>query len=386
MIQRDGLNALDILCKQFRGVCVTGPRQSRKTTLLKNTFTNKPYISLEDPDVLAEAEKNPRKFLAQFKQGAIIDEAQRMPSLFNYMQSVLDNTKKRGLFILSGSNNFLRQESITQSLAGRVGYLELLPLSYNELQSHYKNKALDKYDLMLKGGYPELYQFEKAKKELWFKNYLQTYIERNVRLLRNINNILGFQAFVKYCAALAGQQIQIQKISNDLGINNKTISDWLNILQASYIVYLLPPYFSSYFKRITKSSKLYFYDTGLLCYLLDITSKTSLQKSSQKGAIFENFVINEIRKNKFNTAEPADQYYLRDSTGNEVDLLQKKGEDWYPIEIKSSEKFNPDMLRGLRWYEKISLNDKGILFHGGNTTFETNLGVWCNSWKDLRNF
>jgi predicted AAA+ superfamily ATPase len=383
LIQRAALQTLRELAQQFRCVAVTGPRQSGKTTLLKQAFPAKVYVSLEDPDVFEEAQADTKRFLQKFKQGAIIDEAQKLPQLFNYLQGVLDaNPSKKGLFILSGSNNFLLQQSISQSLAGRVAYLQLLPLSYSELSTKAAIAQQNKFEVMQRGAYPEIV-VQKIEQKLWYENYLNTYIEKDVRLIRNINNADAFKRFIAYCAGLAGQQLQINKMASDLSIDVRTVNEWLSVLQASYIIYLVQPYFNNYLKRLTKAPKLYFCDTGLLCHLLKIYSASKLSSHESKGAIFENWVITELRKNQFNQGMLADQYYFRDSAGNGVDLIQSLHEEWTPIEIKLNAKYDAGMTKGLQWYRKLSRINNGMLIYGGDASLEITEDMFANSWRDV---
>jgi predicted AAA+ superfamily ATPase len=347
------------IASQFRAVCLVGPRQSGKTTLSRIVFDNKIYVNLENPNTQAEALADLSSFLKKYKKGAVLDEVQRVPDLFRYMQQVLDDTKQRGLFILTGSNNFLLQHQISQSLAGRVGYLELLPLSYAELLD--ANRASDSIlEHIFTGGYPELWQ-HKIKPEKWMSSYVQTYIQRDVRLLRNISNLGVFTKFVQLCATYAGQIVNKDAISKAIGVDAKTVQSWLAVLESSYIIYLLQPYHNNLSKRIVKSPKLYFYDTGMLAYLLNIHSESGLAKHEKYGAIFENWILTEIRKNRYNRGISGGMFYFRDSAGNEVDLILEKQEGVMAVEIKSAKRFNTGMLTGIRYWQKYNRNDRGIL-------------------------
>ena len=282
---------------QFRALCITGPRQSGKTTLSKQLFKDKPYVNFENPSVQYEAEQSPESFLDKYHNGAVFDEVQRVPDIFRYLHGILDNNKKRGQFILTGSNNFLLQEKVSQSLAGRAGYLSLLPLSYAELLNT-KLAGNDLNYLILTGGYPEIWN-EKLIPSTWMNSYIQTYVQRDVRLLRNISNLGMFNRFIHLCANYAGQILNRDELARQTGVDTKTILAWLGLLENSYIIYLLQPWYNNMNKRIVRSPKLYFYDTGLLCNLLGINSVTALQKHNAYGALFENWVISEIRKNNF---------------------------------------------------------------------------------------
>ena len=266
MIIRTAEAKLAKLGSTFRSVAVVGPRQSGKTTLCRKVFPGKPYVSLENPDTLEFVRNDPRGFLEQYKNGAILDDIQRAPGLFSYLQQILDETKKKGLFILTGSNNFLLQENITQTLSGRIAYLQLLPLSLQELKQAGKLKATYSGHI-LQGGYPEVVA-KKIQPADWYPGYISTYVERDVRQLKNINNLSLFTKLVRLCAGRTGQMLNLASLSNDCGIDQKTVASWLGILQSSYIIYLLRPYHNNFNKRIVKSPKLYFYDTGLVCSLL----------------------------------------------------------------------------------------------------------------------
>ena len=350
---------------QFRALCITGPRQSGKTTLSKQLFKGKPYVNFENPSVQHDAEQNPEAFLKQYSRGAVFDEVQRVPVIFRYLQEVLDNNRKRGQFILTGSNNFLLQEQVSQSLAGRAGYLSLLPFSYAELVK--SNLAtLDVNQHILTGGYPEIWN-EKLKPNTWMNSYVQTYVQRDVRLLRNIANLALFSRFIYLCANYAGQILNRDELAKQTGVDTKTILAWLGLLENSYIIYQLQPWYNNLNKRIVKSPKLYFYDTGLLCYLLNIKSISALQKHNAYGAIFENWALTEIRKNNFNAAQTDNMYYFRDSAGNEIDLITERDGELIAIEIKSSGKTNSSMFRGLQYWQKYQPKSQCILLHGGKT-------------------
>lgn len=349
--------------RQFRAVAVVGPRQSGKTTLVRKVFPRKPYVSLEDPDERIFAATDPRSFLDRFKNGAIIDEAQRVPELFNYMQGILDDVRKDGFFILTGSNNFLLQQSISQSLAGRIGYIDLLPLCYKEiLQFKRKNYSIE--DLILNGCYPEVYD-KTRKPVLWYPAYIRTYIDRDVKQLRNIENTLIFNRFLQLCAGRTGQQLNISALSNEAGVEFRTCQAWLSILQSSYIIHLLPPYHKNFNKRVVKTPKLYFVDTGLACSLLGIRETNELANSHFKGALFENFVIMELLKQKFNFGFPVGLYYWKENNGLEIDLLTDSGGQLTAHEIKSAGTYNESLLKNLLQWNKISVGGKGILLYNG---------------------
>ena len=365
MITRQILAEAQYALTQFRALCITGPRQSGKTTLSKQLFKGKPYVNFENPSVQHEAEQNPVTFLNQYKGGAIFDEVQRVPHIFRYLQEILDNNKKRGQFILTGSNNFLLQERVSQSLAGRAGYLSLLPFSYAELKQA-KLAPAEINKLILTGGYPEIWD-EKLSPGTWMNSYVQTYVQRDVRLLRNISNLGAFTKFLYLCANYAGQLLNRDELAKQTGVDTKTILAWLGLLENSYIIFLLQPWFNNMNKRIVKSPKLYFYDTGLLCHLLGIKSVSGLQKNRVYGALFENWVITEIKKNNFNTGQNEGMYYFRDNTANEVDLITERDGEPLAIEIKAAKKTNSSMLRGLQFWQKNQPAGNSVLIHGGTT-------------------
>lgn len=383
MIKRLILNEAKLALTQFRALCITGPRQSGKTTLSKLLFKGKPYVNFENPSVQHEAELNPEAFLKKYKDGAVFDEVQRVPHIFRYLQEMLDKNTKRGQFILTGSNNFLLQEQVSQSLAGRAGYLSLLPFSYAELA----NAELDVKDVnkhILTGGYPEIWQ-EKLLPGTWFNSYIQTYVQRDVRLLRNITNLAAFNRFIYLCANYAGQILNRDELAKLTGVDTKTILAWLGLLENSYIIYLLQPWYNNMNKRIVKSPKLYFYDTGLLCHLLGIKSITVLQKHNAYGSIFENWVITEIKKNNFNAGLNEGMYYFRDNVGNEVDLITERDGKPLAIEIKAAAKINGSMLRGLQFWQKNQSGGSCVLLYGGNENKMASETINIAGWAEVIN-
>jgi hypothetical protein len=366
--------------RQFRSVAVVGPRQSGKTTLVRKVFPRKPYVSLEDPDERMFAATDPRAFLARYKNGAIIDEAQRVPELFNYMQGILDRTQKDGFFILTGSNNFLLQQSISQSLAGRIGYIDLLPLCYREiLQFKRKDNSLE--ELILNGCYPELYD-KKRTPGLWYPAYIRTYIERDVKQIRNIENTLIFNRFLQLCAGRTGQQLNVSALSNETGVEIKTVQAWLSILLSSYIIYLLPPYHKNFNKRVVKTPKLYFLDTGLACSLLGIRQEKELVNSHFRGALFENYVIIELLKQKLNTGSASGFYYWKENNGLEIDLLVDTGRGLVAHEIKATATFNEQLLKSMDQWKKVSGSNDGVLLYNGQVEFTDKKRTQVINWKN----
>lgn len=368
--------------RQFRAVAVVGPRQSGKTTLVRKVFPRKPYVSLEDPDERMFAATDPRGFLERYKNGAIIDEAQRVPELFNYMQGILDQTNKDGFYILTGSNNFLLQQSISQSLAGRIGYIDLLPLCYSEiLQFNIKDDSIE--ELLLNGSYPELYD-KNRKPSLWYPAYIRTYIERDVKQIRNIENTILFNRFLQLCAGRTAQQLNVSALSNETGVETKTIQAWLSILQSSYIVYLLPPYHKNFNKRVVKTPKLYFLDTGLACSLLGIREKKELENSHFRGALFENYIIMELLKQKFNNGSNAVFYYWKENNGLEIDLLIDTGKKMISHEIKSTVTYSESLLKGLQQWQKVSHLSTGVLLYNGKIEFQKKGQAEVLNWRSYK--
>lgn len=382
MINRSAETRLIKLSKTFRSVAVVGPRQSGKTTLCRKVFPGKPYISLENPDILEFARSDPRGFLAQYRSGAILDEIQRAPYLFSYLQQVLDETKKKGLFILTGSNNFLLQENITQTLSGRIAYLQLLPLSLKELKA--AGKLQSGYSShILQGGYPEVIT-KKIQAADWYTGYISTYVERDVRQLKNISNLSLFGKLLRLCAGRTGQILNHTALSNDCGIDQKTVASWLSILQSSYIIYLLKPYHTNFNKRIIKSPKLYFYDTGLACSLLGITHTKQMAAHSAKGPLFENMIVTELLKERLNKGATDNLFYWRDKTGNEVDLLLDQAGKLTAIELKAGETISSDFFKGLNYFS--SLYPKKMeqwLVYGGKEKQKRSNGIIVKPWDEV---
>ncbi len=352
MIIRDAEIILKKLAFQFKAIALTGPRQSGKSTLARTTFPGKKYISLENPDIRESALNDIRGFLHGMPDGAIIDEAQRLPELFSYLQQVLDESNEKGLFILTGSNNFLMLENISQTLAGRIGYLELLPFCYNEIQK-IPNQELKLNQLIFSGGYPAV-TFDHVDPQFWFPSYIRTYIERDVRQIKNITNLNLFQKLVYLCAGRIGQQLNLNNLAIECGVDHKTIGAWIGILQASYVIHLLPPFYNNFSKRIIKSPKLYFYDTGLACALLGINSSPLLTNHSSRGALFENYIINELIKKRFNNGLRSNLFYWRDVSGHEIDVVIDHGPSTFAVELKSGMTIVPDFYKGLLFWQQLT--------------------------------
>ena len=384
MIKRQATSKALELAQQFRAVLIMGPRQSGKTTLAKMTFPDKPYASLETPSVRQFAMEDPIQFLAQFPNGAILDEIQRVPALLSWLQQNLDDTPTiKGKFILTGSNNLLLVENVTQTLAGRVGHIELLPFSVAEL-SDLPNALADVNTLLWSGAYPPV-QADGISPNDWFASYIRTYIERDVRQLKNIGNLLLFERFLSLCAGRVGQELNFTQLSNEVGADVKTIQSWMGILQASYIVYLLPPFFKNFNKRLTKTPRLYFYDTGLACNLLRISDSNILIQHPFKGALFENFIVTELLKNRFNQGQRSNLYFWRESSGHEIDVLIDEGLRQIPIEIKSGQTINSDWLKGLKYWQALTkqLDGNSYVIYGGDEVQNRSEGIVIQSWREI---
>lgn len=343
MIPRLATQSLLRLAKGFPIVALTGPRQSGKTTLAKSVFADKAYVSLENLDEREFATQDPKRFLQRFSDGAILDEVQRCPSLLSYLQGVVDDRKRMGDFILTGSSQFELVSGITQSLAGRVGRVELLPLSQQELQQANKlPSTLD--ESLFYGGYPALYDRELSPKD-WLGNYVATYLERDVRQLIAVRDLTQFQRFVKMCAARSGQLLNLAALGADCGISAVTAREWLSVLEASYLVVRLMPYHQNFGKRLVKTPKLYFLDVGLMGWLLGIQSPHAIETHAMRGALFESYVVSELIKQRFNAGQTNDLYFWRDNVGHEVDVLYETSEGLQAVEIKSGSTFASDWPR-----------------------------------------
>ncbi|NLL29209.1 MAG: ATP-binding protein [Bacteroidales bacterium] len=362
-INRDIAPVMLEMYQYFPVITMTGPRQSGKTTLLRKVFSHLPYYSLENLDIRHFALNDPIGFLSQHPEGMILDEVQNAPDLLSYIQGLVDeNSGKR--FLLSGSSQFSVFKKITQSLAGRTGVLELMPLSYNEVKTQADEKNLD--ELLLTGFYPVLYTAKNIP-NLFYPSYVKTYLERDVRDLLHIKDIMQFQAFLRLCAGRIGSLFNASELSSEVGVSVNTIKSWLSVLQASYIIKLLPPFYENLRKRLTKTPKLYFCDTGLACYLLGIETEQQLARDKMRGYLFENFIVMEAFKKRCNQGKDSNLFFYRDSNGVEVDLLLKNGNNYSAIEIKSSQTYHPEFeagIKSLNFLLKDRLNNKAILYAG----------------------
>jgi predicted AAA+ superfamily ATPase len=364
MINREIEKKISELLQKFPAINITGPRQSGKTTLVKKISENYNYFSLENPDTRLFADSDPRGFLASAGEKFILDEVQYVPQLFSYLQEILDNSKENGKAILLGSQSFLMNMHISQSLAGRVASLKLLPLSYSELKNaKINNQNID--NLLFNGCYPRLHN-ENIEPVDFFPNYIETYLQRDIRLLRNIENLNTFIRFIKLCAGRIGNILELSSLANDAGISVNTVKSWLSVLEASYILYFVQPYSGNVNRRMIKSPKLYFYDTGLVCSLLNIEQEKQLQTFYLRGNLFENFVFSELLKMRFNAGLPANYFFLRDSKGVEIDCVQELPESIRFIEIKSSATLSVKHIKNMQRMQKLFPKTEEYVVYAGS--------------------
>ncbi|HEY9595941.1 MAG TPA: ATP-binding protein [Spirochaetia bacterium] len=352
MIARQAADTLRRLEKGFPVLCITGPRQSGKTTLARAAFPDKPYLSLEDPDIARLAKEDPRGLLDTYRDGLILDEAQYVPEIFAYLKTAVDADPRPGKYIVTGSQQFGLLAGVTESLAGRAASLTLLPFSLEELKGS-KNVSADPFQMIVKGFYPPLYNREVSSYD-WYTNYIATYVERDVRSVLNVKDLGQFQTFVKMCAARVGQILNLSALALDCGLSHNTAKAWLSVLETSGIVYLLRPFHKNFGKRLVKSPKLYFVDTGLAARLLGIRSAEDLFVNPSRGSLFESFVVAEILKTRYNRSLEPDIYFWRDNGGTEVDVIFEDGQKVRALEIKSGKTFAPEFLSGLDAWMRYS--------------------------------
>jgi len=364
MIQRKAIRKIKEMAGKFPVLAFVGPRQSGKTTLTKIAFPDYQYVSLENPDRLEFATKDPKGFLESYGSKTIIDEAQNVPQLFSYIQQIVDENSETAQYILSGSQNFLLLETISQSLAGRVYISELLPLAHAEIATVQEQ---DLYTSIFKGGYPRIYD-KNIQPNDYYPSYIQTYIERDIRSIINVHDLSKFRQFVTVCATYTGQLLNINNISKEVGIDAKTAKSWLSLLETSYIAFTLKPWFRNFKKRLMKSPKLYFYDTGLVCNLLGFEDAQSIQNSSLKGALFENYILTEVLKTHYNSGKSKNFYFWRDSNGNEIDLIIEKGLNVQCVEMKAGLTVKSEHLKSLHYLDQLEhqLDIKHYLINGAD--------------------
>ena len=344
---------------------ITGPRQSGKTTLLKHLFKDYTYVSLENPDMRTFAVEDPNGFLKKYDNNVILDEVQRVPELFSYIQTVVDESQKMGQFILSGSQNFHLLNNITQTLAGRVALFKLLPLDFNELKNEHL-LAPSYPQTCVRGFYPALYDRD-IDSIVFYSNYISTYLEKDVTELINIRDINSFRTFIALCAARVGQLLNLNALANDCNISQPTAKAWMSILESSYVVFLLQPYHENFNKRLVKTPKLYFYDTGLLCHLLNIRNAEDMEENRLKGNIFENMIIAEFQKKNFHQYLHQNYYFWQDSNNHEIDLLIKTAKGFDIFEVKATQTIKPSLFKGMDYFQEIADNTaiKKTLIYGG---------------------
>lgn len=383
MIPRILSSKIEQYARQYPVVTITGPRQSGKTTISKNLFPKKPYISLEDLENRNQAINDPRGFLARFPDGAVLDEVQRAPNLFSYIQTIVDEVDKEGMFILTGSQQFEMMESVTQSLAGRTALVKLLPFSYDEI---YKNAETENiYKTLYTGFYPRIFDKNLNPTEA-LSFYISTYLERDVRKMLNIKDLSLFENFLKLLAGRSGQLLNTNSLGDDCGVSHNTIKSWVSILEASYIIKQIKPYYKNLNKRMVKTPKIHFLDSGLLCYLLNIHEPAQIMTHPLRGAIFESFAVSEIIKYHYHRVIPNNIYFFRDHQGHEVDLVIERGEGLDGFEIKSAETFQENQLKGLSFLEKIypPLSSKTLIY-GGDISY-TYKNYQVLSWRHIQSF
>jgi predicted AAA+ superfamily ATPase len=376
LLNRDIESAL-LRFSKFPVIGLFGPRQSGKTTLMKKLFKNYTYLNFEKPETLEFAQQDPEAFLQKYENeyGIILDEFQHFPQLLSYIQIEVDEKKRPGYFALTGSQNFLMNQAITQSLAGRIGILTLLPLSIHECL---KNELIvaDSNEMIVNGSYPRIYA-EKFTPDELYPSYIQTYIERDVRLLTNVENLRTFKKFMQLCAARIGQLLNISDIATQCGITQKTANNWISILEASYIVFLLQPYHGNFNKRVTKTPKLYFYDTGVACSLLGIKESSELDLNPFRGHLFENFIIADFFKQYCNKGTTIPLYFWRDKNGLiEIDCLIEQAQKLTPIEIKSGKTIVSDFFTSLDKWNNLTNTDptNGYVVYAGKEAQKRNKG------------
>ena len=368
-VQRDILPYLKKMLQGFPTVSLCGPRQSGKTTLCRTEFPHLEYVNLENPGLRQLALQDPVGFIAQFDKGAIFDEIQLVPELFSSLQVVIDddrfNNNKSRKFILTGSSNFSLMPQLRQSLAGRTAILTLLPFSLHELKAAYMSASTDEY--IFNGGYPLVWDSDSDMRTEILENYINTYVERDVRRLMEIKDLNKFHIFLKLCAARIGTELNKSSLSIELGVSVSTIDNWISVLETSYVIFLLKPWFSNIGKRLTKTPKVYFYDTGLACTLLNITSIRDFYLNPLRGQLFENLVISNYQKKVYNFGIKEELFFFRDKTGNEVDLLIDTNEGIKAYEIKSGATFQPEYMKNIKYLKKLlgeKIYESGIIYTG----------------------
>lgn len=381
-IRRTVRATVERLLSGYPVVGITGPRQSGKTTFVRAAFPDKPYVSLEDLDTRALATEDPRRFLGRFPDGAVLDEVQRVPALFSYLQTRVDEDGRMGLFVLTGSNQFDVFAGVSQSLAGRIALVVLLPFSLSELQEAERApKTLE--SLLYSGLYPPVHDRDLDPTE-WYGNYVSTYVERDVRNLLNVRDLSLFQRFLRFCAGRTGQLVNTSALANDVGVNHNTISAWLSVLDASYIIHFLKPHHRNFEKRLVKTPKLYFYDVGLAAWLLGIQNESALEAHPMRGALFETWAVSELIKGRYNAGKSSNLFFWKDRSSREVDVVIDTGEKLVAIELKSAQTIAGDFFRGLDSWARLtgSASAKSWLVYGG-TERQSRSQAEVLPWRDI---
>ncbi len=379
-IKRDLEGYLSYISTKFPVVTLTGPRQSGKSTLVRHVFPEKPYVSCEEPDVQMFAKQDPRGFLHTYAE-AVIDEAQKVPEIFSYIQTLVDEKDTPGQFVLTGSSDFLLFEKISQSLAGRTAVLNLLPFALREIHSIQGFADYEEY--LVTGLYPRIHKMDIPPGD-FYPGYVKTYVERDVRSLKGISDLGQFQLFLKLCAGRIGQLLNMSALANECGLSHTTAKSWISVLEASFIIFLLRPHHANFNKRLVKMPKLYFYDPGLAAYLLDIRSKNQIQTHYAKGALFESLIISEIVKQRFNQGQAGNCFFWRDKTGNEVDCLVEQGQTLLPLEIKAGRTITRDYFKGVEYFARLAGEQAAkpcLIYGGGENQERTKARVL--SWNSL---
>ena len=382
MIPRKAEDCLKTFARGYPILALTGPRQSGKTTLAHAVFPGLPYVSLENPAQREFAENDPQGFFRKYAEGAVIDEAQRCPALFSWLQGIVDEARKPAHFVLTGSQQFGLLAGITQSLAGRVAMIELLPFSAQELRKA-GWLAEDADRALFQGGYPPIHD-RRLDPAGWFANYVQTYLERDVRQLIQVRDLVQFQRFLRLCAGRSAQLLNLSALGEEAGVSHNTAREWLSVLEASFVIHRLPPYHRNFNKRLVKTPKLYFFDSGLMAWLLGIEHAEQIATHPLRGAIFETWVVSEFVKRRTNVGQPPNLFFWRDRTGHEIDLLLHENGLIRPVEIKSGATFQREALRGLEKWRDIAGSEAGqpMLVYGGSES-QSRTQADLVSWREI---